>query len=148
MASRAFGVVVVLFLAVGGTRADPAPGGTFLEVADGMRVRQAGRPEVYLVDRGVLRHFTERAYERLYPDFRGVCIVLSIPRHLVTEPLGAGTRLVRAPHDPHVWLIDNGQVRRHVASPEAFAHYGFSWALVRTVPPEEIDYLPEGPRLG
>jgi len=147
MARRAFGVVVVLFLAGAGTRASPALGGAFLEVADGMRVREAGTPHVYVVDRGVLRHLTREAYDQLYPDFRGVCVVLSIPRHLVTETLGKGTRLVKTADDPCVWFLDNGQVRRAVASPEAFEHYGFSWALVRTVPPEEIDYLPVGPRL-
>lgn len=145
--ARIAGVVVALLLVVAISGAGSPATGVFLEVTQGTLVKEPDAPDVYLVERGGLRLVSKGAYERLYADFRRVCTVVSIPKQLVMEPLDAGTEIVKTKDDPHVWLLDNGRTRRHVSSPSAFDRYGFSWPLVRTVAPEEIAYLPEGPPL-
>ena len=121
-----------------------APDGTFLQVVDGTLVKDVDDSTVYVVDRDVLRPVTWAAFRKLYADFRGVATVVAIPRHLVHEPLGDGTRLVKTKDDPAVWLVDNGRTKRHVVS---FRRRGFVWPKVKIVKPEEIDFLPVGPRL-
>jgi hypothetical protein len=140
-------VGLALMWPVAHTRAESVVAGIHLQVADGTLVKAPADPRVYLVDRGALRHVTGTSYRRLYAGFRGICTVVEIPHHLVQEPLGDGTRLVKTRDDPHVWLVDNGHTKRHVSSVPVFRRYGFSWHRVQIVPPEMIDFLPEGPRL-
>ena len=142
--TRAAGALVALLLVGAISGAGSPSTGVYLEVTQGTLVKEPDAPDVYLVERGGLRLVSTAAYERLYAGFRRVCTVVSIPKQLVMEPLDAGTELVKTKDEPHVWLLDNGRVRRHVSSPAAFDRYGFSWPLVRTVRPEEISYLPEG----
>jgi hypothetical protein len=137
--------IVVALVAI--TSAGAPARGVFLEVVEGTLVKEIDSKDVYLVDKGGVRLLSKAAYERLYADFRGVCTVVSIPKNLAGEPLDTGTQIVKTEGAPHVWLLDNGRTRRHVSSPATFERYGFSWPLVRTVRPDEIDYLPEGPRL-
>ncbi len=137
---------LVFCWAIAHTSAGSGPVGALLHVADGTLVKTADDTAVYLVDGGVLRHITADAFQRLYPDFSRVCTVVSIPRHLVQQPLGTGTRLVRAKDRAAVWLIDNGHTRRVVANIPAFNRWGFSWSRVQVVPAEEIDFLPVGSR--
>ena len=147
MSKTGFTVLAALFIWAASHADSPAPTGTFLQVADGTLVKEADDPTVYVVDRGILRPVTREAFGKLYPDFRGVATVIAIPNHLVHEPLGDGTRLVRAKDDPTVWLVDNGRTKRPVANPASFRRYGFVWPKVEIVKPEEIDFLPVGPRL-
>ncbi|MHC4137023.1 MAG: hypothetical protein ACYTDU_12720 [Planctomycetota bacterium] len=138
---------LVFCWAIAHTSAGSGPAGALLHVANGTLVKTADDPAVYLVDGGVLRHITADAFQALYPDFSRVCTVLSIPQHLVQQPLGAGTRLVRAKGHPTVWLIDNGHTKRPVADIPAFTRWGFTWPRVQVVPAEEIDFIPVGSRL-
>ena len=145
--TRTLGVAVlgfVLLWPIARTGADPVATGIYLQVADGALVKAPDDTRVYLVDRGVLRLFTGKSYERLYTDYDRICTVVEIPRHLVQAPLGNETRLAKTKDDAHVWLIDNGHTKRHVSSVSVFCRYGFSWHCVQIVPPEEIDYLPTG----
>jgi hypothetical protein len=135
---------LVFCWAIAQTSAGSGQAGVLLHVANGTLVKTADDPAIYLVDGGVLRHITADAFQTLYPDFRRVCTVVSIPRHLVQQPLGAGTRLVRAKDHPTVWLIDNGHTKRPVADIPAFTRWGFTWPRVQVVPAEEIDFLPVG----
>ena len=148
--TRTLGIAAVglmLLLPVTRTNADPVAAGMYLKVAEGTLVKAPDDPRVYLVDQGVLRHVSGTAYGRLYADFGGICTVTEVPESLVQEPLGEGTRLVRAKADAHVWLIDNGQTKRHVSDVPVFNRYGFSWRHVQIVALEQIDSLPVGPRL-
>lgn len=129
------------------TSADPVAAGMYLKVAEGTLVKGPDDPRVYLVDRGVLRHVSGTAFGRLYAGFGGICTVIEVPEYLVGEPLGEGTRLVRAEGDAHVWLVDNGRTKRHVSDIPVFDRYGFAWRHVQIVAPEQIGFLPVGPRL-
>jgi len=138
---------LVFCWAIAHTSAGSGQAGALLHVANGTLVKTADDPTIYLVDGGVLRPITANAFQTLYADFRRVCTVVSIPQHLVQQPLGAGTRLVKAKDHPGVWLIDNGHTKRHVADIPAFTRWGFTWSRVQVVPAEEIDFLPVGSRL-
>ncbi|MEM8882543.1 MAG: hypothetical protein AAGD14_00570 [Planctomycetota bacterium] len=140
-------LLVALFVVATSRAGTPPASGVHLELVEGTLVQEAGRAEVFLVDRGTLRHITGDAFDRIYRDFRRVVTVVRVPRHLVGQPLGNGTRLVRGKGDPAVWLIDNGETKRHVANEPSFRGRGFVWSKVQIVDPGEIDFLPIGPRL-
>ena len=122
------------------------PEGVFLHVRDGARVRVHDEATVYFVDRGVLRHLTYAAYRSLFPgDWRGITELVDVPRHLVGNPMNEKTRLVMV--EGKVWLIDNGETKRHVSSVDTFNACGFSWRRVKSVKDRDIADLPEVPPL-
>ncbi len=119
------------------------PEGVFLHVRDGARVRVHDEATVYFVDRGVLRPLTYAAYRNLFArDWRGITELVDVPGHLVGQPLNEKTRLVKV--GTKVWLIDNGETKRHVSSVDAFDACGFSWHRVKSVTDRDIADLPEG----
>ena len=143
----AIAAVALALLPIAKTSADPVEDGIYVKVPEGALVRAADDARVFMVDRGVLRHITGNAFGRLYRDFGVVTTIVEIPEHLVGEPLGTGTRLVRAKGTAHVWLIDNAETKRHVSDVPVFDRYRFDWGHVQLVDANEIDFLPIGPRL-
>ena len=140
--------LALLFLLPVALSASPEPPRRLrLELADGSLVRELGKPRVYLVDRNKLRPFTGRAFETLYADYRGVCMVRRIPESRIGDPIGTGTRVVRVKGHAEVWLIDNGKTKRHVSDVPVFERFGFTWPRVATVTLAEMEKLPTGPAL-
>lgn len=126
--------------------ASPAPpDDVYLPVVDGTLVRESGHPMVYLVDRGRLRPVVGTAFDRLWGDFTRVCEVRRIPKTKVADPLGTGTRLARVKGHAHIWLVENGKVKRHVSDIPVFDRYGFRWGRVEWASLGEIGALPTGP---
>ncbi len=140
---------VVLFVLLSmAWSADPAPPrGVSLRLADGSLVRKLDQARVYLVDGDKLRPFTGKAFEQLYAGFAGVTKVHRVPERSIGDPLGDGTRLVRAHGQERVWFIDNGKRKRPVSDLAVFKRYGFCWPRVQRVALEEIADLTTGPAL-
>lgn len=118
--------------------------GLYLHVANGARVKTAGKTCVYFVDRGVLRPVTYAAYRQLWSGWPGIELVTEIPETSVGETLRAGTRLVQVPGERAVWFIDNDRLRRWVPS---FAPAEFSWNKVQKITAEELEQYQQGPDL-
>jgi hypothetical protein len=116
--------------------------GIQLEIPDGSRVKTPDCKTVYLVDRGFLRPLEYTAYKNLWSNWRGIGLITEAPPSLLGDAMNGATKLVRAKDDPHVWLIDNGLLKRHVRS---LTVTGFSMHLVETVEPELLAALYEGP---
>ena len=83
----AIAAVVLALLPIANTSADPVEDGIYLKVSEGTLVRAADDARVFMVDRGVLRHITGNAFERLYRNFGVVTTIVEIPEHLVGEPV-------------------------------------------------------------
>lgn len=120
--------------------------GVWVQLRDGARVTVPGAATVYVVDRGALRPVTGGAHEALWPSFRGIVEIESVPGGSLGARLDDETCLVKAPDDPAVWLLDRGAtVRRHVSDLHVFgSKWAFSWAKVRSMPLAEIEALPVG----
>lgn len=143
--SLRFPLLPVLLLTFFVTAAPAAEdGGVDLRQPEGVRVKVSGTTTIYLVDRGRCRPLTHAAYLRLWREFGSVRVVGAVPRELVGEMLGAGTRLVAPIGTTELWLIDNAKVKRRVTSFAAAAAWGFATERTEAVSREVLDALPEG----
>jgi len=131
---------------VAATASGRAAQGVWVQLRDGARVKTPDAKTVYVVDRGALRPVTGGAHEALWASFRGIVEIESVPEGSLGARLDNATRLVKAPDDPAVWLLDrDGSVRRHVTDLHVFgSKWAFSWAKVRSMPLAEIEALPVG----
>lgn len=149
---RSTWIVAGLVLAAAALAAVPARAsreGVWLALRDGTRVKTADNDAVYVVDGGRLRHLTYEAYTALYADWGGIVFVESVPSSLVGERVDTKTRLVKSADKAATYLVDGGgTTRRLIDNRWAFeTAWGFTWSKVQIVPQEEIDRLPDGPRI-
>jgi hypothetical protein len=115
-----------------------------LTPADGVLVRESGRPEVYVVYGGAKFWIPDPpTLFRLGFNWSQVRIIPAggSTSQLRTMPIG-GT-LIKEEHDPKVYLVDNGALR-WVTSPTVMSNRCLPWRHVRTVPDGSLTNLPRG----
>jgi hypothetical protein len=112
--------------------------------ADGAVVREASRPEVYVIfGRAKFWIPDPDTLQRLYGGWGAV---QSVPDGTlafagVTDVPVDGT-LLREEHDPVVWQMSAGQ-KRWVINPDVLAHHG-GWGQMRVVPDGATGRFPQG----
>ncbi|MDB4778389.1 hypothetical protein OAG68_02925 [bacterium] len=107
---------------------------------NGVRVKTAASPDIYLIVDGELRHIpSPEIYDRLFKSWDGIVVDNNIDRIVMGKPLTDAV-LIKGSNSPDVFLLDRG-VKRHISSPATMSHYNFAWNRVHTSPQAEVDAI-------
>ena len=116
---------------------------------DGMRLRTADQPDVWLVYHGERHRIASpEVYEAFFTGVDAVVTVDSVAGIEAGSTLADGACLLRAEGRDAIYLVNRVEahavLRHHIASYRTFMAFGFDLAKVRDVPRLVLDTVPEG----
>ena len=105
---------------------------------------------VYVHINGELRHLPNPpTADQLIPDwgkrFKNLPSV-HFNSKTIGEPLRDNSMLIKGDKTGAVYLLSNKA--QHIANPETFNAFGFSWGKIKIFPQIIVDALPKGPLIG
>jgi hypothetical protein len=112
---------------------------------NGMHLRDPQSGSIYLMIDDTLRHVPNGGtFENLFPSWDAVPITLgNLP---VGDPITDGAYLAQATGQARQFLIIDG-TKRWIASPAIFASYWFDSTKIRSLSPDVLNAIPDGPPL-
>lgn len=116
---------------------------------DGLRLVQAGRPDVWLVYHGVRHRIPSPAvYDALFSNAEGLIEYAPVDEVRLGEEVHEGTCLVQADNGLAIYLLTSaitaGPRLHHIATYDSFMHFGFDQSKVRKVPDLMLNAMPRG----
>ncbi|MGG0262397.1 hypothetical protein ABEY48_04540 [Bacillus mycoides] len=115
---------------------------------NGFRVKEVGKPTIYLIDNGTKRGITSpEVYNHLFRNWDNVQEFLTLSGVPDGKVLNDNIGLVRFENSPKVYLLDkNNQgntIKRWITSPAAMDKYNFKWDMP-TMPSWMENNIPDG----
>ena len=115
---------------------------------DGLRLVQAGGPDVWLVFHGVRHRIPSPAvYDALFRDTSGLVAYANVDEVRLGDEMAEGSCLIRADHSLPIFLLTASPAgpRRHlILSYETFVDFGFDEAKVRSLPVLALEAITQG----
>lgn len=111
---------------------------------DGVRPRDTSTGRIYLVLDGALRWVPNpETYGNLFIDWTSVTPIPTVNGYNVGVPITDGAYLAGGTPDRRVFFVVDG-TKRWITSPDVFNRFGFKWAQIRALTPEQLAAIPNG----
>ena len=120
-------------------------------VYNGYRVKEVGKPAIYLVDRGMKRHITDPdTYNRIFKNWDGVLEFQNLRTIPNGKSIDPDMGLVRFENYSEIYFLDKDDtgkpMKRWITSPSIMNKYAFH-SEISMLPQWMKNSLPDGPAI-